>query len=245
MHFEQVTIIIGTTDEDYALRQTVDTIMSTCNVNDIGRILMVKPKNASEGCNSAINAMEEKYKGIAFGLEQTRPFIGGAIRDGFDAAETSHIMLLPGDMAISLDCVAEMIKRVKEKPDVISKTSRWLKKDSFHEYNKARKILNALSQVFLRVLYGVKLTDFTSPVQTAPASVYRKADWQELNFPFMVEMVLLPLRMGVKFEEFPVECFGRKEGKSKNSVKQTALYLRTALRVRFTKRNKLVKEIEE
>jgi len=241
MKFEQVTIIIGTTDEDSALRETVDTIMSTCDAKDIGKILMVKPKNASEGCNNAIKAMEEKYKGIAFGLEQTRPFIGGAIRDGFDAADTSHIMLLPGDKAISLDCVPEMIKRVKEKPDVISKTSRWLEKDSFHNYNPMRKVLNRLSQVFLRILYGVRLTDFTSPVQTAPAELYRRCDWQELNFPFMVEMVLLPLRMGAEFEEFPVRCYGRQEGKSKNSVGQTALYLKTALRVRFTK----IKETEK
>ncbi len=245
MEFQSVTIIIGTTDEDVALRCTVDAIMNSCDRNDIGKILMVKPKNASEDCNNAIKAMEEKYPGIALGLEQKRPFIGGAIRDGFDAADTSHIMLLPGDMAISLDCVPEMIKRVKEKPDVISKTSRWLKKDSFHQYNRMRKILNGLSQIFLRVLYGVKLTDLTSPVQTAPAEVYRKADWQELNFPFMVEMVLLPLRMGVRFEEFPVECYGRQEGKSKNSVKQTALYLKTALRVRFSQRNKLTKEVEK
>lgn len=245
MEFQSVTIIIGTTDEDEALRKTVDSIMNSCDVKDIGKILMVKPKNASEGCNNAIKAMEEKYQGIAFGLEQTRPFIGGAIRDGFDAADTSHIMLLPGDLAISLDCVPEMIRRVKEKPDVVSKTSRWLKKDSFHNYNKTRMVLNRLSQIFLRVLYGVKLTDFTSPVQTAPAEVYRKADWQELNFPFMVEMVLLPLRMGAKFEEFSVDCYGRQEGKSKNSVKQTALYLKTALRIRFSKRSNLIKETEK
>lgn len=245
MKFEQVTIIIGTTDEDKSLRLTVDTIMETCDAADISRILMVRPKNASEGCLSAIKAMEEKYKGIAFGLEQTRPFIGGAIRDGFDAATGSHIMLLPGDMAISLDCVPQMIKMVKEKPDVIAKTSRWLEKDSFYGYNPARKLINRLSQVFLRILYGVKLTDFTSPVQTAPAEVYRKADWQELNFPFMVEMVLLPLRMGVEFSEFPVRCYSRQEGKSKNSVGQTALYLKTALRIRFTKRNKLIRVTEE
>ena len=242
MEFTSVTIIIGMTDETDSLKKTVDYIMENCDYDDLSKVLMVKSKNASEGCNEAIAFLEEKYGEKVRGLEQTRPYIGGAIRDGFDAAESSHIMLLPSDLAISLECIPEMIRRVKAKPDVISKTSRWLKKDSFHEYNGLRKIINKLSQIFLRVLYSADLTDFTSPVQTAPTEAYMKSVWQELNFPFLLEMVLVPLRRGYRFEEFAVGCYGRQQGKSKNSAKQTALYLKTALRIRFTKKSRLTKE---
>lgn len=242
MGFSSVTIIIGTTDETDSLKKTVDFIMDNCDHNDIDKVLMVKSKNASDGCNCAIRDLEEKYKGKVYGMEQSRPFIGGAIRDGFDAAESSHIMLLPSDLAISLECIPEMIRRVKLKPEVISKTSRWLNKDSFHNYNGVRKFINRWSQVFLRALYCADLTDFTSPVQTAPTQAYSRSDWQEFNFPFLLEMVLVPLRRGYKFEEFPVECYGREQGKSKNSARQTALYFKTALRIRFTSKKKLTKE---
>lgn len=242
MKFESVTIIVGTTNESDSLLLTVDTIMQTCNHNDIDKILLVKSKDASPECNGAIEVLEERYKGKVFGLEQTRPYVGGAIRDGFDASSSSHIMLLPSDLAVSLECVSQMIERVKEKPDVISKTSRWLKKDSFHNYNQKRKFFNYAAQIFLRMLYFKNLTDFTSPVQTAPSEAYEKSDWQELNFPFLLEMVLVPMRLGYKFEELPVECFQRKEGFSRNSTKQTILYLKTAIRVRFTPKSKLIKE---
>lgn len=242
MEFTSVTIIVGTTNEKESLIQTVDSIMESCDEADIDKILLVKSKDASEDCNYAISLLEEKYPGKVSGLEQSRKYVGGAIRDGFDAAESSHIMLLPSDLGVNLDCVPRMIERVKEKPDVISKTSRWLKKGSFHNYDKTRKTFNAAAQLFLRLLYGAKLTDFTSPVQTAPAEAYEKSDWQELNFPFLIEMVLVPLRLGYSFEEIPVECYNRKEGFSRNSAKQTALYLRTALRVRFTPKSKLYKE---
>ena len=122
MEFTSVTIIIGTTDETDSLKKTVDYIMENCDYDDLSKVLMVKSKNASEGCNEAIAFLEEKYGEKVRGLEQTRPYIGGAIRDGFDAAESSHIMLLPSDLAISLECIPEMIRRVKAKPDVISKT---------------------------------------------------------------------------------------------------------------------------
>lgn len=242
MKFTSVTIIVGTTNEKESLICTVDTIMNSCSSEDIDKILLVKSKDASENCNFAIGLLEQKYPGKVFGLEQTRPFVGGAIRDGFDAASSSHIMLLPSDLGVDLRCVPLMIEKVKEKPSVISKTSRWLQKDSFHNYNDTRRLFNKAAQIFLRVLFGIGLTDFTSPVQTAPSEAYEKSNWKELNFPFLLEMVLVPLRLGYAFEEIPVECFERKEGFSRNSVKQTALYLRTALRVRFTPKSKLVKE---
>ncbi|MBR3835355.1 MAG: glycosyltransferase [Clostridia bacterium] len=242
MKFTSVTIIVGTTNEKESLITTVNTIMDTCNADDIDKILLVKSKDASDNCNSAIALLEEKYQGKVYSLEQTRPFVGGAIRDGFDTVTSSHTMLLPSDLAISLDCVSRMIQAVKEKPEVISKTSRWLNKDSFHDYNPSRKVLNRAAQIFLRILYSTRLTDFTSPVQTAPTQAYRESAWQELNFPFLLEMVLVPLRLGYRFEEIPVSCHEREEGFSRNSALQTALYLKTALRVRFTKKSKLTKE---
>lgn len=242
MDFKSVTIIIGTTNEKASLISTVETIMNTCKSEDISEILLVRSKDASEDCVSTTVLLEKRYPGKVFGLVQSRPFVGGAIRDGFDVAKGSHIMLLPSDLAISLDCVAKMIEQVKVKPDVISKTSRWLEKNSFHNYDGLRKHFNAAAQLFLRALYRARLTDFTSPVQTAPKEAYDKSAWQELNFPFLLEMVLVPLRLGYSFEEIPVQCYSRKEGFSRNSAKQTALYLSTALRVRFTPKSKLIKE---
>lgn len=242
MQFTSVTIIIGTTNEKESLICTVDTIMDMCKSEDIDKILLVRSKDSSENCKNATAYLEQKYSDKVVGVEQSRPFVGGAIRDGFDKAESSHIMLLPSDLAISLDCVPRMIECCKNKPDVISKTSRWLIKDGFYNYDKTRKFFNKAAQIFLRVLYMENLTDFTSPVQTAPAEAYAKSDWKELNFPFLLEMVLVPLRLGYSFEEIPVECYGREEGFSRNSLKQTALYLKTAFRVRFTPKSRLIKE---
>lgn len=241
MNFESVSIIVGATDENESLRKTADYIMENCDYDDIGKILMVNSKNASDECLNAIKHLSEKYPGKVFGMTQTRPFIGGSIRDGFDTAVTSHIMLLPGDLGVSLDCVPRMIEYAKAEPGIIIKTSRWMEKNCFHEYNKTRKIFNRLAQIFLRVLFLSDLTDFTLPVQIMPTKMYKSIDFRELNFPFLIELVTAPLRLGAKIKEIPVHCAGRSEGKSKNSFRQTALYLRTALRVRFTSKKKLIK----
>lgn len=240
MEFKSLTVVVGANDEKQSLVQTVDSIMRT-SAADMEKILLVRPEKVSGGCIAAIKELELKYPGVAVDFVQTRPFVGGAIRDGFDSAVTSHIMLLPGDMAIGLDVVPAMIEGVKKEPDAIFKISRWLNKNSFHGYSPVKKIFNAGGQVFLRVLFGVKITDLTCPVQIMPTSLYKSINWRELNFPFLEEMVLVPLRLGTVIKELPAGCYGRTEGRSGNSVKQTALYLKTALRIRFTKKQKLLK----
>ena len=241
MNFEKVSIYIGATDENEGLKKTVDYIMETCDINDIDRVVMVYPKRAAEQCVNAIEMLSRKYPGKVFGMMQTRPYIGGGIRDGFDSAASSHIMLLPGDLGVSLDCIPRMINGAKAEPETIIKTSRWLKKGSFHEYDPTRKMFNRLAQIFLKILFLSDLTDFTLPVQTMPTELYKSIDFRELNFPFLIELVVAPLRIGAKFREIPVECMSRTEGKSKNSFRQTALYLKTALRVRFSSKKKLIK----
>ena len=239
-----VTVLIGVTNEDFSLRTTVHTVMRNCRSEDIGRILIVRSKNAAPQCIAAIAELEQAYPWKVFGMVQERPLVGGAVRDGFDTAQTSHILLLPGDLAIDLNAVPLLIKAEKNDPEGIVKTSRWLCKNAFVGYAHGRKILNACAQVFLRILFRTRLTDLTNAVQIMPTSLYKAIDWKELGFPFLLEMVLCPLRLGVRISEIPADCRGREEGASNNSFKQTASYLKTAIRIRCTPRKQLLKSNE-
>lgn len=236
-----VTLVVGATNEEEALKQTVRYVMTHCPSHEIDRILIVYAQNAPEGCRSAIRALETEFPDKVFGMEQIRPYVGGAIRDGFDTAVSSHILLLPGDLAIGLEAVPQLFEAEKKAPQGIVKTSRWLNKDAFYGYNPVRKRINALAQTFLRILYHTRLTDLTNPVQIMPSAMYHSIDWRELNFPFLAEMVLCPLRLEAAFKEIPAVCWAREEGQSSNSFLQTALYLRTALRIRFTPKARLLK----
>ena len=46
MEFNSVTIIVGTTNEKESLICTVDTIMNTCDKDDIDKILLVRSKDS-------------------------------------------------------------------------------------------------------------------------------------------------------------------------------------------------------
>ncbi len=114
--------------------------------------------------------------------------------------------------------------------------------DGFDSACGSHLLYAVAAQVFLKVLYQSSIRDHTNPMQIMPAAFYRSIAWHERTYPLLEELVLVPLRLRVPFREVPCTCFGRREGESKNSFLQTALYLKTALRTRFVPKKKLFKE---
>jgi hypothetical protein len=235
MNFESVEIFIFATDEHDSLIQTVHSIVSSCDKNDIKRILIIHPKTATESCLSAIDGLKGEFPGFVDDEIQVHEGLGGAISDSKQWLTASHVILHCADLAIDLSTVPEMINEEKNNPDWLVKTSRWLRPGSFHNYSSVKKFFNRIAQAFLRVLYHSKVTDFTNPVQIMPSETFKKFPLKESFTPVMLELVLIPVKMGVKIKELPTEYFGREEGKSKNSFILTILYMRTALRVKFSK----------
>ncbi len=241
MKFNKVTIAIGATDECTSLTKTITSIVQNCNREDIECILVVVSKNATKACLETVDYLMHEYPSMLKKLVQQRMYIGGAMQDAIDHITSSHLLFFASDLSNNLEIIPKLIEKAKQTPDVITKTSRWIEAKCFYKYNFIKKIVNFLAQDFLRFLFKSDLTDFTNPVLIAPTEIYKKINFKELNFPCLLEAVLVPLKMGCKINEIPVKCYARTEGKSKNSVLQTALFLKTAIRIKFTCLNKLTK----
>lgn len=243
--FTGATILLPIVDEVQAVKKTVGIILDTCDNNDIEEILLVVSKKANEKCMENLAEIKKNTKDVNIKVVvQTHPYIGGAARDAFEIAKGSHFISMPSDLELDPCCAAEMIKESKKHPDKIITTSRWLIKNNFIDYNQTKKIINCCAQKFLAVLFNVKLTDITSPTQLCPTKIYQSINWERYDFPFLLEISLKPIRLGVEFVEIPVRFLSaRNEGKSSNSFFNTAMYLPVAFHNRFMKKSKILKQI--
>ncbi len=240
--FESASFLVLATDETDALITTVESLMELCNAEDIDQYLIIYPKNVAPETAKIISDLEAKYPNKVVGYEQIRPSIGGALKDGMDFATSSHVIFMVSDLAIELEAIPKIIEEAKKHPAAVVKTSRWLEGGGFFgSYSPVRKFFNRIAQSFLRVLFHTKLTDITSPCQVMPTKTCRSWNMKENGFPMLLEMVIVPLRLGDEIIELPSKAYGRDEGKSKNSFMKTAVYIFTAFRVRFTPKKKLRK----
>ncbi len=238
----KVSILTGAVTETDSLRETVLTILETCNTSDLAEIIIFYPDRVTPECLAVIEELCEIRCDVPItAYKQILPRMG-FIKEFIEMAKGTHCITVDSDLALDIKLIPEMIERAKAQPDAVISASRWLKGCNFSGYNPIKLAFNFAAQKFLSVLFGGKLTDYTIPFQIAPADVYKSINFESNEFPLLLELVLKPLRIGCEFVEVPTNCYGRKQGKSSNSFLQTAKYLSTALHIRFMKKGDILKK---
>ncbi len=243
MVFRSVSIILPTLKETDSFVQAVKMILGMNDPKDIAEFIAVVCDRTNP---DSFKSIEEGQKlaeaaGVPLSmLYQTRPFFGGAIRDGFDAAKGSHVCMVTPDLDTAPDKLPEMIAMAKKYPGDIVIGSRWKKGGGFENYDPVKKVWNWFSQKFLDVLYLTALSDFTWGNQLTPTILAQAIDYEEVKHPINIERVVIPLRLGVRFHEVPAICHMPDE-ETVNPLMANFAYLRPAFRWRFAKKEDMVK----
>jgi hypothetical protein len=237
--FESASIILPVLNETYSLRQTVNIIEATC-AREVGEYIIVvcertKPESLAV-CREITQRLGERCS-MHF---QKRPFSGGAIRDGFDLARFSHVVMMASDLETDPALVQTLIKAAAEHPDGIATASRWMEGGQFEGYSPIKLVANYLLQKMLSVLYGTRLSDLTYAYRIFPCSLVRAIRWEELKHPFFLETALKPLRLGVCIREFPAKWKARTEGEFGSPFIANFSYFRIAITTRFCRRDRLL-----
>ena len=242
MKFESVSIILPTLTETDSFIETVELILETNQSADIREFIAVVCEKTKKESLESIEKGRQKAEKAGVPLRivwQERPFFGGAIIAGFQAAEGSHVCMVTPDMDTAPDILPEMIRMAKEHPDAVVSGSRWLKGGGFVNYNRVKLAWNWCSQQFLRLFYLAPMTDWTWGNHLAPSVLYRSINYRELKHPINIEKVVSPLRLGIRFYEVPGVC-RMADKPTVNPFWANLLYLRPAFRWRFASKKKML-----
>lgn len=241
--FKNVTICLPAMDETYSLKETVDTIANTCDHKDIAEFIILMCDRTTAESRAVAQQLVKDYEGVipTYIHNQTLPFVGGAIREGFDLAKGSHVVLMSSDLETDPNIIKEFIKHSKENPDKIITASRWRKGGGFEKYNKVKLVCNLIFERVIGLFYFVALTDITYAFRIFPTALMQSINWTELKHPFFLETAVKPIRLGVKFIEIPAHWAARTEGVSQNSFMANFNYFKTAWHNRFLSKKKILK----
>jgi hypothetical protein len=242
MKFKNVSIIIPVIRETGLFEQVVTTMLDRCSHGDIKEFIIVVCEKTARESFVSIDKMKQKCHefGIAYQiLWQKLPGMGGAMRDALNAATGSHTIISNADMALDPVLVPVLIEQAKKYPNDITSVSRYLEKGLIEKgYDKFKLIWNIVSQRWLRLFYFSKITDYTYAYRIAPTALYHSVNWTEVRHPFALETTLKFLRLGLAFHEIP----GKQIGGSQSGYLETLDYLPVAIKIRFMRREKILKD---
>jgi glycosyltransferase involved in cell wall biosynthesis len=236
-----VTIILPVMNESLSLRQTIEIILRDTPKEWIREILIVTDRKTAAESLAAIAELKQQHVGVIVVHQQQLPFLGGAVREAFDLARGSHVILMASDLETDPKDVRLLIEEERKKPAGIVTASRWQMAGHFHGYSKIKLVCNWLFQRFFSVLYGTRLTDMTFAYRIFPTQLVQAIRWEELRHPFLFETLVKPLRLGVPVTEIPSIWRARTEGESQNTFFRNFAYFKTGLTARFAPRRSLLK----
>lgn len=246
--FESVSILLPTLNETFSFVKTIEIILNECHRTDLHEFIAIVCERTEKASLEAINKAKiicEKKEVPLHVLYQTHPFAGGAVRDGMEYASGSHTIMMAPDLETDPHSVKDFIEMAKEYPADMITASRWLKKGNFAGYSKIKYVLNYIFQKTFSLIYRVKLTDITFGYRLAPTKLFQSIEWEETKHPFFLETALKPIRLGTPIHEISSGWAARQEGKSQNSLLQTFMYLKIAFKVRFEKKEKLLRTVSK
>jgi hypothetical protein len=238
--FKSATIILPVINETFSLEETLRIILR--DVKDrIDEILIVVCERTTPEAMETVGRLSQSLGSIVRVHTQRLPYLGGAVREAFDLARGSHVVMMASDLETDPNTLKDLIDSAELHPSAIVTASRWRVNKGFQGYSKVKLLCNWAFQRFFAVLYGVRLTDMTFAYRIFPTKLVQSIQWEELRHAFLFETLVKPLRLGVKVIEIPSGWKARTEGESQNTFLLNFVYFRTGLRSRFASRKSILK----
>jgi glycosyltransferase involved in cell wall biosynthesis len=234
--FESASIILPVINETTSLQRSVETILHDVKPEDLKELIIVVCHRTTAESRAVIRKIQRDLGPRVVVLEQKRLFLGGALRDGFDVARGSHIIIMGSDLETNPADVRHLITEARKNPTSVVSTSRWIHGGEFHGYSGIKLVCNWFFQRGFSLLYLTKLTDLTFGFRILPTALVRSIHWEEIRHPFNLECILKPLRLGVHVTEIPTIWRCRTEGESQNSFFRNFEYFRIGLKLRFVQK---------
>jgi Glycosyl transferase family 2 len=238
--FESATIVLPVVNETTSLKQTVDILLRDVKREDMKELLIVTCKKTTGEAKAVAAQLQKELGALVVMHEQTLPFLGGAMRESFNLARGSHVIMMASDLETDPRDVAVLIAEAKKHPSSIITASRWQAGVQFHGYSKVKLLCNWIFQRAFSMLYATKLTDLTFAYRIFPTKLVQAIQWEDLRHSFLFETLVKPLRLDVPVIEIPSAWRARTEGVSQNTFFRNFEYFKIGWRTRFAPKEKLL-----
>ena len=195
---------------------------------------MVSPKS-SQACLDICRQASLNFDKVIFLIQKNNPGQGWAFREGFDAAQGTHIAIMSADLETEPEAIDRMVAKARETNCDVVSASRWRPQGGFEGYGRVKMCINYLFQHLFMFLFRTPIGDLTYGLKLYKADLIKSINWECTGHDLCLESILKTIKLGARVEEVPTKWIKRTEGKSKNNSAVMVLikYLKIGFKVYF------------
>ena len=218
-----LSIIIPTMNEINSLKKTLKIIEKIKVQKEY--LIIYSNQFTPLNIQKEIFKLKKKYKHLNY-FPQKKPFVGGAIDLGIKKSKKKYLAIMAADLETNPYELKNMVKFSKKNLDSIISADRWISKKGFSEYGVIKFFANFFFQKLIKIFFKYEILDFTFAYRIYPKKVLKKYNISELRHGFALEMLLKPIKKGIKVVTVPAKWKKRVEGNSSITLQSYFSYLK-------------------
>jgi glycosyltransferase involved in cell wall biosynthesis len=189
--------------------QTIDELLRRVLAASYSKEVIVVDDGSTDGTAKALEAWADR-PGVRLLVHTTNQGKGAAIRTALEHARGRFTIIQDADLECDPEDYPVLIEPLLSGEAEVVYGSRYLRRQdrARHRWCLLRwgvSVINA----WVRLLYGVRLTDEATCYKVLPTAVLRKMDLQCRGFEFCPEVTAKLCRLGLRIDEVPIRYFPR------------------------------------
>jgi dolichol-phosphate mannosyltransferase len=215
-----LSIVIPARDEEDCIASTVEHLHIELRLRNVPHEIITVDDGSTDGTWRVLSELAAR-------LPELRPFqnisrygFGSAVVRGLDAMKGDAVVIMMADESDDCRDVVRYWEKLNEGYECVF-GSRFLKGGGVIDYPRAKLLLNRLANLFLRILFNIRLNDTTNAFKA-----YRKVTIDGCrplispHFNLTVELPLKAIVRGYSWTVIPVTWRNRRHGVAKLKIKE-------------------------
>lgn len=215
-----LSIVIPARDEEGCIGSTVEHLHLELRIQGVPHEIVVVDDGSTDGTWRILEAAAEKIPQLRPAKNPGPHGFGRAIQKGFEAVTGDAVVIMMADESDDCRDVVRYWHVLNEGYDCVF-GSRFMKGGGTIDYPRVKWMLNRMANLFIRLLFGIRLNDTTNAFKA-----YRKTvidGCQPIlspHFNITVELPLKAIVRGYSWKVIPITWRNRRSGLAKLKIRE-------------------------
>ena len=215
-----LSVILPARDEEGCIASTVEHLHLELTLKEIPHEIVVVDDGSRDGTWQILNKLQEHMPGLLLVRNEGEHGFGRAIVYGIERCHGDAVVIMMADESDDCRDVVRYWQLLNDGWDCVF-GSRFMKGGGVIDYPWLKLRLNRLANLFIRLLFGVKLNDTTNAFKA-----YRKSTldgcrpFLSPHFNLTVELPLKAIVRGYSWTVIPITWRNRRTGIAKLKIKE-------------------------
>ena len=215
-----LSVVIPARDEEDCIASTVEHLHIELRLRNVPHEIIVVDDGSTDRTWKLLQELAAKLPELHPVQNNSQPGFGAAVVQGLDAMKGDAVVIMMADESDDCRDVVRYWQKLNEGYECVF-GSRFTKGGGVIDYPRVKLILNRMANLFLRILFNIRLNDTTNAFKA-----YRKTVIDGCrplispHFNLTVELPLKAIVRGYSWTVIPITWRNRRHGAAKLKIKE-------------------------